>query len=121
MSAAEGQKIANMTIHTLKSINSDEKFLLFQKLTKQKASKLDINEPVLPRQRKRPRRYDDEASEGEFPESADDLYRRTYFEALDLIVCSIEEQFDQPGYKDSKLEDVLVKAVKKQNYDEELK
>jgi len=52
----------------------------------------------------------------------EDLYRRTYFEAVDLLVCSIEEQFDQPGYKVySKLEDVLVKAVKKQNFDEELK
>lgn len=107
MSTAEGQKIANITIRTLKSICSDEKFVLFWTLTKQKASKLDINEPVLPRQRKRPRRYYDGASEGEF------------FEALDLIVCSIEERFDQPGYKVySKLEDVLVKGVKNQNYEE---
>ena len=52
----------------------------------------------------------------------EDLYRRTYFEALDLIVCSIKECFDQPGYKVySNLECVLVKAVKKDNYDEELK
>jgi len=58
MSAAESQKIVNMTVRTLKSIRSDEKFLLFWKLTKQKASKLDIKEPVLPRQRKHPRRYE---------------------------------------------------------------
>lgn len=52
----------------------------------------------------------------------EDLYRHTYFEALDLIVCSIKERFDQPGYKVySNLECVLVKAVKKDNYDEKLK
>ena len=77
---------------------------------------------MLPRQRKQPGRYKDGASEGEFPESVEDLYRRIYFEALDLVVCGIKERFDQPGYKVySNLEAVLVKAVKKQNYDEELK
>ena len=39
--------------------------------------------------------------------------------AHDLIVCGIEERFDQPGHKVcSNLEDLLVKAVKKKNYDE---
>ena len=122
MSAAEGQKIADMTASTLTSIRTDENFLLFWKLIRQKASNLNINEPVLPRQRKRPRRYEDGPSEGEFPENVEDLYRHTYFEALDLIVCSIKERFDQPGYKVySNLECVLVKAIKKDNYDEELK
>lgn len=85
-----------MTVHTLKSICSDENFLLFWKSIKQKASNLNINEPLLPRQRKRPRRYDDGASEGEFLQSVEDLYRHTYFEALDLTVCTINERFDQP-------------------------
>ena len=121
MSAAEGQKIANMTIRTLNSIRTDDNFSLFWKLIKQKASDLNINEPVLPRQRKRPRRYEDGMSNGEFPESVEDLYRRMYFEALDLVVCGIKGRFDQPGYKVySNLEGVLVKAVRKDNYNEEL-
>lgn len=73
---------------------------------------------MLPRQRKQPRRYEDGVSEGEFPENVKTYIRRcTYFEALDLIVCSIKERFDQPGYKVySNLECVLVKAVKKEDY-----
>ena len=64
----------------------------------------------------------DQVNKGEFPENVEDLYRRTYLEALDLIVCSVKERFDQLGYKVySNLECVLVKAVKKDNYDEELK
>ena len=60
-------------------------------------------------------------SEGEFPESVEDLYRRMHFEALDLVVCGIKGRFDQPGYKVySNLEGMLVKAVRKDNYDEEL-
>jgi len=121
MSAAEGQKIADMTVHTLNSIRTDDNFLLFWKLIKQKASDLKVEEPVLPRGRNHPRRYEDGASEGEFLESVEDLYRRMYFEALDLVVCGIKGHFDQPGYKVYfNLEEVLVKVVRKDNYDEEL-
>ena len=120
MSAAEGQKIADMTICRLNSMRTDERFLLFWKLIKQKASEHNINEPMLPRQRKWPRRYEDAMTEGELPESVEDLYRRMYFEALDLVVCGIKGCFDQSGYKvHSNLEGMLVKAVRKGNYDED--
>ena len=96
-------------------------FLLFWKLIKQMASDLNINEPMFPRQRKQPRRYEDGMNEGEFPESVEDLYRHMYFEALDLVVCGIKGRFDQPGYEVySNLEGMLVKAVRKDNHDEEL-
>ena len=121
MSAAEGQKIADMTVRTLQSIRSDDKFLLFWKLITQKASDLNIDEPELPRRRKRPRRYEDGASEGDVPESVENLYRRTYYEALDFIISGIKGRFDQPGYKlYSNLKALLVKAAKNEKYDEEL-
>ena len=47
MSAAEGQKIADMTVHTLQSIRSDENFLLFWRRIKEKASNLEVDDPVL--------------------------------------------------------------------------
>ena len=78
MSAAEGHKIVDMTVSTLRSIHLAENFLLFWKLIRQKAGNLNISEPVLPRQRKWPRRYEDGVSEAEFPENVKDLYRRTY-------------------------------------------
>jgi len=71
---AEGQKIADMTVCTLNSICTGDNFLLFWKLIKQKASDLIINEPVFPRQTKHPKRYEDGTSEGDFPESVEDLY-----------------------------------------------
>ena len=120
MSAAEEQKTADMTVRTLQSIRTDENFLLFWKSTSQKASKLGISESTLPRQRKRPRRYEDGASEGDVPESVENFYKRIYYEALDLIICGIKQRFDQPGYKlYSNLEALLVRAAKKENYDGE--
>jgi len=34
-----------------------------------------------------------------FPVTPEQVYRRIYFEALDLIVSSIEERLDQPSFK----------------------
>lgn len=120
MSAAAGQDIADMTVRTLQSIRSDEIFLLFWKIISHQASDLDIDEPVIPRQRKQPRRYEDGASEGDVVEGVEDFYRRTHYEALDLLICGIKERFNQPGYKlYTNLQNLLVKATK-ENYSEEL-
>ena len=49
------------------------------------------------------------------------MYRRIFFEALDLIICGIQTRFDQPGYQVyCKLENLLLKATNKENSDEEL-
>ena len=56
-----------------------------------------------------------------FPSIPKDPYRQIYFEAVDLIVQSITERFNQPGYKVYlQLENLLIKAAKKENYDGEL-
>ena len=121
MSAAEGQKIAVMTIRTLQSIRSEGNIQLFWKKVTKMASDLEVSDPVLPRQRKRPKRYED-GGEGYSPENVEDFYRPIFFEAVDLVIGGIRARFDQPGYKlYSKLEEVLVKAASKENFDAELK
>ena len=85
------------------------------------ASDLEVSDPVLPRQRKRPKRYED-GGEGYSPENVEDFYRPIFFKAVDLVIGGIRARFDQPGYKlYSKLEEVLVKAANKENFDAELK
>ena len=120
MSAAEGHSIAKMTVCTLQSMRSDPNFELFwQKVTKH-AAELDVDEPALPRQRKRPRRYEDGIGEAHFSENVKDFFRRIFFEALDLVISGINSRFDQPGYKIySKLEDLLVKAANNEEYNDE--
>ena len=86
------------------------------------ASDLDISDPILPQQRKRPRRYEESTQEEHFLGSVEDFYRPIYFEALDLACNGIQKRFDQPGYEVySKLESLLVKAANSEGYEEELK
>lgn len=82
-------------------------------------SSLDVKEPQVPRKRKVPRRVEDGTAEAEFFTDCKQYYHQQFYEALDLIVNSIKDRFDQPGYKAYKnLEDLLLKAVKSEGYED---
>ena len=54
------------------------------------------------------------------PSSIEGYYRQAYFEVLDVICSTIEDGFRQPGYQlYSNLEQLLLKAVCKENYSSE--
>ena len=73
---------------------------------------------AIPRKRRPCKRYDSGSSEGDRPGNVQDMYRRIFFEALDLIICGIQTQ---PGYQVyCMLENLLLKAANKENFDEEL-
>ena len=63
------------------------------------AKSVDVGEPVLPHQRKRPTRYDDGLSSGTVHESPKSYYRQLYYEAIDNIVSCLNDRFEQPGYR----------------------
>lgn len=82
---------------------------------------MNVGEPVLPRKRKAPRRTEIGDSTGDFHTTAVDHYRVMYFEAMDLVIQCINDQFDQPGYKMySGLETLLLKGRKQLDYQHEL-
>ena len=59
--------------------------------------------------------------EGDFTETAKDLNRQEYFEATNIIVACIQDQFDQHGHTVLRtLESLLMKACKKDHHDEDL-
>ena len=121
ISAAEGQKVADMTVTTLQSIRSDANFDLFWSKVTRMATHCEVEDPVLPRRRKRPRRYEHGSAEGDFASDVKSFYRSIYFEALDLVTSAIKARFDQPGYKVyCKLEDLLVKGANDEKFGEEL-
>ena len=94
----------------MQSIRSDEAFSLFWKLIEQKQLNVDVDEPILPRHRKVPRRYEVGTSIPDQPHltSVKDIYKCTYFEVIDYVVQAITTRFDQKGYKTlAKLEDLL--------------
>ena len=55
-------------------------------------------EPVLPRQRKLPRRIDD-GSPSYHPSTPSEMYQQKYFEALDVVCEEINRRFDQKDLK----------------------
>ena len=121
LSASEGQQIAAMTVKTLQSLRTDNNFDLFWTKAETVRQKLDVNEPELPRKRKRPRRFEDKNAEPEFSSDCKQHFRRQYFEAIDLIINSITGRFDQVDNKAYKnLQDLLINAVKNEPYEEEL-
>ena len=121
-SAAEGQIVAFQTKKTLLQIRSEECFNLFWEKVNKMAVDLDIGDPQLPRKRKRPRRLEEGAAPPEFDSTPKDLYRRVYYEAIDFLVQAIADRFEQEGYEIySCVEKVLLKAIKKEDYSEELK
>ena len=118
VSAAEAQKVAEMTVSTLQSVRNAEMFDLFWTKVTNRASDVDVNEPVLPRQWKTPRRIDYGVAEAEFPSDVEALYRPIFFEVLDLVISSIKARFDQPGYRTYIKLESLVKAANKVNFEE---
>ena len=110
MSAAE--VVAAMT---MKSLRTDENFVLFWTKVEQVVKDLDIEYLSLPWKRKAPKWYDSGSCGSDPPVTVLDCYHLMYFEAIDLICCSIQTRFDQPGFQVySHLECLLIKAVNKE-------
>jgi len=75
---------------------------------------LDAQEPVLPRRRKAPRRFEIGTGDCAFPDTPKEFFRQHYFEVLDLIVNFIKDCFNQPGHGVYRqLQDLLLKAARR--------
>ena len=93
-------------------MRNEENFDLFWMKVCKMAEDMDVNDPVLPRRREMPKHFEDGAAAAEFPSSPKDMYRKVYFEALDLFVQAIADRFDQPDYRMYHcLQDLLFKAM----------
>ena len=77
---------------------------------------------MLPRRTRAPRRIEIGTREPTYPVTAQDYYRRIYFEAIDLMMNTIDQQFDQPSFDTyAKMESLLIKTLNLQDKSEELK
>ncbi len=121
LSAAEAQKVVKMTVKTLESLRKEDKFDLFWTKVVKKITDLGIQDPQLSRRRKAPRRYEIGESEGDFIGDVKIQYRVIYYGALDCVVSSINDRFEQPGYQMyCRLESLLLKAANKEEYEDDL-
>lgn len=123
MSAAQAQNIAQMTVETLLSLRNDASFSLFWEKTVKRSEEVGVKEPILPRQRRAPPRF--EVGDGEishhFPSCVQEHYRPIYFEAIDTLATCLKDRFAQADFEMyAKLEQILVKGAKAECVDEEL-
>ena len=127
LSAAEGKELYHCIVRTLRSMNSDETFEKMWENTTKKALEIsnetdfDMGLPQLPRKRKRPARYQDGDVE-EFPTTAREYYKKIFLESFDNIIKCLEERFEQKGQEMySALQNLLLLAAKKEDYEETFK
>ena len=113
MSATSGQHNVNLTKDAFKKIRNDDCFATFYQtvLRKKKQLHVSITEPALPRNKRAPGRFEVGTATPLFPVTPEQVYRRIYFEALDLIVSSTEERFDQTSFKAYSNMESLLKGV----------
>jgi hypothetical protein len=120
LSAAEGQSMAAFTVKTLQSKRCEEKFNAFWDRVKLLGKKNGVQEPELPRKRKAPSRYEQGKALPEYHKTPEDYYRQIYYEAIDFLMGTIRERFDQPDYKMYvNCEQLLLKAAKGEDYKSE--
>ena len=88
--------------------------------TTELADKYTIGEPVLPRYRRRPARYDSGSEPHQYP-TPKAYYRHLYYEACDLISNELTDRFDDQHVPSVlAIENILLKASNGNEYHEEL-
>ena len=121
ISATEAQSITSLTVKTLQLMRNDNSYDLFWELLLYQASQCDVTEPILPRQRKMPKRYEQGTAEAEFLSSPKSYYKRIYFEALDLVINCVISRFNQPGYVQYKnMKELLMLAANGKDFKEKI-
>ena len=102
-------------------MRSDEMFKLFFLHVDHLRERTNTEEPILPRKRRAPLRFEVGEGDSYHSPTVEDHFRKHYFEALDLAVSSIQDRFNQPGYAVyQNLEELLLKSVNKKDFSSNL-
>ena len=89
--------VNELSVRTLQSMRDDNSFDLFWAAVLSKSQRLQIALPKLPRDRKVLAELKIGSSASEQVDCVKDLFRRQYFEAVDLVINCIRVRFDPRG------------------------
>ena len=95
LTAAEAHHVANLTwlilpVKLLRESEMMNPIIYSGKMLLQLQRDLDVDDPVLPRMRKTPRRHEIGSGEGDFHSSPKEYFKVHHYEALDLVVNFIQ-------------------------------
>ena len=130
MSAVSSKRLAMLTVETIRTLRNEERFNALYDLCEKEIEKIDfIKEPTLKRKRKAPKysmlNYVDgyhSRSDAHHPTNPRDHYREKFYQAVDVMVSSVNDRFDQPSFKVfEKLESLMIKALNGQDTSSEVK
>ena len=123
MSAAKGNEIAQDVIKTLSKDRNNNSCNLFWEMVLRRKQYLDVDDPILPRKRRLPRRLEDgNAETRHFPSTPKDHYRQIYLQALDTVTSCIKRRFDQPDFRKYVcLQEIFLKAIKDEPWENGIK
>ena len=120
LSAAEGQDLATEVIKKLEEDRKNEQLEMFWGDITKKKKHLNIRDPILPRQRKLPKSFD-EPDAYHFPSTPKEFFRNICFELYDQTVNGIKERFNQPDCRIYvNLQKLILKAFNKEDFSKEL-
>jgi hypothetical protein len=86
LSASDGQNMVSMTKSALQCLRNEKIFIPFYEEVVEKVRQVNIDDSVLPRKCKIPRKLDDGTSAHTFSSCAD-MYRKYFYKALDLLLA----------------------------------
>lgn len=89
----------NILKANLSKMRTDEKFHEIYERTTTLASRYDVDQPSLPRQRRLPKRLDENLNTHFFHLTPEEKYRVIYFKVIDQVLMSLDTRFDSETYK----------------------
>ena len=79
LSAAEGQHLARLTLEVLQSLRDSDRYSAFYSRVVEEQSRFGVTDPVLPRKRRTPQRFEVGSSAGDFHLTPESYYRQIFF------------------------------------------
>ena len=114
-------ELVNLVLVSLRMKQTDSEFEKFWNQLRSEVSQLHVEEPTLPRKRKKPKCFDESVSHHLY-ETPKDLYRRTHFEAWDNVIQGIEERFQQKDFLIYRnVQDIFLNTINEKDNSQQLK
>ena len=130
MSAVSSKRLAMLTVETKSNLHNSECFdALYDLCLRKIQNNKFVEEPVLKRKRKEPK-YSllhylegyESRSEAHHPTTPRDHCRKQFYQAIDVLISSVRDRFDQPSFLVfENLESLLIKTLKGEETSAEMK
>ena len=122
--SCQGKEIADLTLQTVNSLRSESEFELLWQKTVQQAEVLEITQPSLPRNQKRPAKLLNENESSLYNEVSDVktlFHRYIYFVVIDTVTNCIGTRFSQTGYRAIRnIEQLILNVINGLEYQNQL-